>query len=96
MDTVRKAVKNRDQSYDNWETAQYALTRFSNGISKINAECHNKIILIVSHGIVLNLYFANFKSKINQTYKFWLTVDFCDYGIIQNEVIIKDISRLSK
>jgi broad specificity phosphatase PhoE len=96
LDLVSKTVKNRNQSFNNWETAQRALTRFSNGINKINAKYNNKIILIVSHGIILNLYFADLKGKINQTYEFWLTVDFCDYGIIQNEVIIKDISKLSK
>jgi broad specificity phosphatase PhoE len=96
LDLVKKTVRNRNQSYNNWETAQNALTRFSNGIKKIEAKYNNKNILIVSHGIVINLYFANLKGKIDQTYELWMTVNFCDYGIIQNEVIIKDISKLAE
>ena len=67
---VRKTVSNRNRTYDNWDTTQNTLKRIINGVNKINTLYHKKVILIVSHGIIINFYFANLKGELNQTYNY--------------------------
>lgn len=87
-------VKNRNQSYNNWETANHALKRFSKRIQEINSKYSNKNIMIVAHGIVINLYFAEILEKLENVFERWSTNTFCDYGIIQNNEVIKDIANV--
>ncbi|MBY8983960.1 MAG: histidine phosphatase family protein [Candidatus Lokiarchaeota archaeon] len=94
LTTMRLCMMNRDQSFNNWETANNALERFSKKIEEINGEHDDKKILIVSHGCVINLYFAKILEKLNIVFNRAQTNTFCDYGIIQNKRVIKDIVKL--
>ncbi len=95
LENVKDTITFRSQSFNNWETADNALRRFNNGMKKINENYQKKKILIVSHGIIINLYFAYLRGNLSKTYDFWLLTDFCDYGITKNNIIIKDITYLS-
>jgi len=92
--TIKLCVENRNQSYNNWETANHALKRFSKAIQEIDSKFSNKKILIVAHGGVINLYFAKILGKLENVFERILTNTFCDYGIIQNNKVIKDIAKV--
>ncbi|NHJ48460.1 MAG: histidine phosphatase family protein [Asgard group archaeon] len=91
-DLVKTAMKKTKKSANNWETADSALSRFSKCIESINEDNNDKCILIVSHGIVINLFLASIRKKRKNIYDYWKSMDFCDYAIIKNSRIIKDIS----
>lgn len=90
--TMKLCMLNKDQSFNNWETANKALERFSKKIEEIDYEYDDNKILIVSHGCVINLYFAKILRKLENVFDRAKTNTFCDYGIIQNKKVIKDIS----
>ena len=92
--TMKLCMINKDQSFNNWETANKALERFSKKIEEIDHEHDNKKILVVSHGTVVNLYFANMLDKLENVFDRAQTNTFCDYGIIQNKKVIKDIASV--
>jgi len=94
LKTMKLCVENRTQSYNNWETANHALERFLKAIHEIDLEFSNKKIMIVAHGGVINLYFAKFNGQLNKIFERISTNTFCDYGIIQNNKIIKDIAKI--
>lgn len=93
---LKLCVRNRNQSFNNWETANHALTRFLKRIQEINSQYSNKKIMIVAHGVVINLYFAEILGKLKDVFERWLTNTFCDYGIIQNNNVIKDIAKVKE
>ena len=93
LKTMKLCVENRTQSYNNWETANHALERFSKAIHEIDLEFSNKKILIVAHGGVINLYFAKLIGQLDKVFERISTNTFCDYGIIKNSKVIKDIAK---
>ncbi len=94
---VKKSIGNFNQSFNNWEKAGDALTRFDKKVREIDSKFTNKKILIVSHGIVLNLFFAKVLTQTSKTFDRWLANSFNNkesfsyYGIIKNGKIVKDI-----
>ena len=51
-------------------------------------------ILISSHGIVINLHFAKVLNQLDIVYDRWKQTTFCDFGIIKNGLVVKDIAKL--
>ncbi|MBY8989984.1 MAG: histidine phosphatase family protein [Candidatus Lokiarchaeota archaeon] len=90
--TMKQCMTIRDKSFNNWETANNALERFSKKIEEIDFKHDRKKILIVSHGVVINLYFAKVLGKLEDVFDRAQTNTFCDYGIIQNNNVIRDIA----
>jgi len=78
-------------SVNNSETANQALDRFTAAVAKINTENECKKVLIVSHGITMTLYFAKLQNQFPNILNRWEKLKFGNYGIIQNEIITKDI-----
>jgi len=79
-----------------WETAHNALERFSNKIEEIDKDHDDKKILIVSHNVVINLFFAKLLDKLDHVYERGvLTKDpmYNYIGIVQNDKIIQDIVK---
>ncbi|MHA2038398.1 MAG: histidine phosphatase family protein [Promethearchaeota archaeon] len=93
ISTMKLCMLHKDKSYNNWETANKALERFSKKIEDIDYKYDNKKILIASHGTVINLYFAKILGKLENIFERAQTNTFCDYGIIQNRKVIKDITK---
>lgn len=74
-----------------WETCNHALKRFSEAIEEIDKKYQKEKILISTHGTVMTLYFAKLQNKLDDLMQRWKSLDFCDYGIIKNGEVIKDI-----
>jgi len=91
---MKLCFEKRNQSFNNWETGNQALERFTKKIQEIDSEYSNKKILIVAHGGVINLYFAKILGKLDRIFERILSNSFCDYGIIQNDKVLKDIAKI--
>ncbi|MHA1185263.1 MAG: histidine phosphatase family protein [Candidatus Heimdallarchaeota archaeon] len=88
---VNKTLSNIHDSVGLWESGISALNRFSKKIDEVEALYLNKNILVVTHGLVINLYFGKLlKSNHNLPYR-WSLTTFCDYGIVKNGKVIQDI-----
>ncbi len=92
LKNMKLCVENRNQRFNNWETGNHALERFSKRIEEIDSKYSNKKILIAAHGGVINLYFAKILGELDKIFERMLTNTFCDYGIIQNGKVLKDIA----
>lgn len=87
-----KQLANLDYHGFDGESGREALSRFKQGIEKIlKEEKSEKKILVVTHGTVLNIYFASLLNVYNKLPDRFKKTDFCAYGVIEDEVIIKDI-----
>ena len=82
---------NFDKSEGGWETANRALSRFSEAVEDIDKKYENKVILIVAHGTVMSLYFAKIQGKMNELFSRWKSLGFCEWGIIENGKVTKDL-----
>ncbi|MFX0024490.1 MAG: histidine phosphatase family protein [Candidatus Hermodarchaeota archaeon] len=91
---MKLCVENRNRSFNNWETGNHAMERFSKRIQEIDSKYFNKKILFVAHGGVINLYFAKILGELVRIFERILTNSFCDYGIIQNGKVLKDIAKI--
>jgi 2,3-bisphosphoglycerate-dependent phosphoglycerate mutase len=91
---VKQCMHEIDKSFNNWEKADHAMKRFSRKIDELDKMFENKRILIASHGIVLNLYFAKKMNQLDNVYERWKKTTYCDYGIIRDGFVVKDIAKL--
>ncbi len=90
---VKYAVKNPDRSKFSWEKAGSALERFTAKIQELDLAYNSRNIVIVSHGIVLNMYFAALLGRLHEAYERLQRTRFCDYGIVKDSKVVKDIVR---
>lgn len=86
-----KQLENLDYPAFDGETGVDALSRFTKGVSIALKENQNKNILIVTHGTILNIYFAKILDKQNELPERWRKTNFCAIGIIMDGKVIKDI-----
>jgi len=74
-----------------WETCNHALDRFKKAVDEIEEKYDGKKILIVAHGTVMTLYFVFLQKKLDSLMERWKGLGFCDYGIVKNNQVVKDI-----
>lgn len=91
--TIKQCLEHPDKSFNNWETANHALERFSSKISDLDKDYQNKKILVVGHGFTLNMYFAKLLNAPDKVYKRFNTNNFADWGIVKNQKVVKDIAK---
>ncbi len=97
-----KCFKDLDYTEYGWESSRNALKRFKLSIEEINSRFYtaynDKTILVVSHGTILSLYFADLLGIINrgtEVFKRWKHLEFCAWGLVINNKVIKDINEKS-
>lgn len=73
------------------ESGIEALKRFEEGIMQVSAINKGKVILVVTHGTILNIYFASLLNLQGKLLERWNKTGFCAYGITENGKVIKDI-----
>lgn len=86
-----KQLKDLDYHAFDGESGKEALTRFKQGIDQILKENIGKTILVVTHGTVLNIYFADLLNTYDKLPERWRKTTFCAYGIVENGIVAKDI-----
>ena len=91
-ETVSKVFLQMNTRVGRWESANQASIRFQKTIEEINKKYNNKKILVVSHGIVLSLYFAKLlEIPTSDLFDRWKSLLFCDWGIVKAGKVIKDM-----
>jgi broad specificity phosphatase PhoE len=73
------------------ESGLEALARFKQGVSQVVGENPNREILVVTHGTVLNIYFADLLADINNLSDRWSRTRFCAVGIVEDGKVVRDI-----
>lgn len=88
---VRATLTNWEQSVQDWESGEDALARFKDGIRRTNMMFHDKNILVVSHGLVLTLYFSALTHFRKITYERWAQLKFLSWGLVRDDKVLIDI-----
>jgi broad specificity phosphatase PhoE len=91
---VQYAMDTPSKSVHEWETVDSALDRFKYGVEQLNQKYQSKTLLVVSHGIVLTVFFASLLNCMNMAFDRWKNLRFCAYGIVKDGAVIKDIVDL--
>lgn len=73
------------------ESGIEALNRFKQGVEVISQKHPQETILVVTHGTILNIYFADLLNANKELPLRWAQTQFCAYGIVNNGKVIKDI-----
>ncbi|HUT81574.1 MAG TPA: histidine phosphatase family protein [Candidatus Bathyarchaeia archaeon] len=91
--TVRICFNDLKRSVKKWEKPVKAIKRFIKKIDEIDKKYLDKKILIVSHGLIINLFFSWKTNNLESLFERWKSNSFLNYGIIQNNKIVKDIKK---
>ncbi|MHA1935518.1 MAG: histidine phosphatase family protein [Candidatus Thorarchaeota archaeon] len=89
---VESIFSQPSKSIPGWESPQDGLNRISDGVEALDAQYESQKIMIVSHGMILSLYFALLQNEMVNLFKRWIHLGFCSWGRVQNGVVLKYIS----
>ncbi|MGY5876431.1 MAG: histidine phosphatase family protein [Candidatus Thorarchaeota archaeon] len=89
---VKAVFENFNSSVSGWELAADALERFEKGILSLEDKYDSKKILIVSHGLVLTLYFGSIIGEMDHCFQRWSKLKFLAYGVVEDRRVIRDIA----
>lgn len=90
-DMKTRIFEDLDYTAHGWETANHALKRFSDAVSKIDSQYKGKRVLICAHGTVMTLYFAKMSGKMDELFDRWHRLEFGGYGIVEEGKVLRDI-----
>ena len=88
---VHRIFTDQEKSVPGWESAASALKRFENAVRKVDIMFHRKNVLIVTHGIVLTLYFCQLKNFQSIAYERWKQLKFLAWGLVRDGRALVDI-----
>jgi len=88
---VLQTLVDWEKNVPDWESGEDALSRFLEGIRRINLMFDNKDILVVSHGIILTLYFSALTHFWNIAYERWAQLKFLSWGLVRGDRVLIDI-----
>ena len=88
---VRLTLTDWENSVPDWESGEDALNRFLEGVRRINLMFHDKNIIIVSHGLVLTLYFSALTHFWKIAYERWHQLKFLSWGLVRDDKVLIDI-----
>jgi len=90
-DRVRKTLTEPEKNVPGWESGASALKRFEDAVRKVDIMFHRKNVLIVSHGMVLTLYFCKLKGFEAIAYERWSQLEFLAWGLVRDGRVLVDI-----
>jgi broad specificity phosphatase PhoE len=88
---VYRTFSNPGKSVPGWESANSALKRFEDAVRKVDIMFHQKNVLIVSHGLVMTLYFCKLKNFQSIAYERWKQLEFLAWGMVRDGRALVDI-----
>jgi broad specificity phosphatase PhoE len=88
---VRATLTDWEHSHHGWESGRNALQRFSEGVKRINIMFYDKTILVVSHGIVMSLYFSQLRNLQSIAFERWAQMPFLAWGLVREDQVLIDI-----
>lgn len=87
----KRELENLEKIENGVESGRSALERFLRGIEILESEFTGETILIITHGTVLSIYFADMLGKQNEIFERWQNLRFCALGQIEKGIVVKDI-----
>ena len=90
-DRVRKTLTEPQKNIPGWESGESALERFEDAVRKVDIMFHRKNVLIVSHGLVLTLYFCKLKGFEAIAYERWSQLQFLAWGLVREGRVLVDL-----
>jgi len=90
---VEAVLKNPSAQPYGWESAADALARIKMGVQQTKLQHGSKRVLVVSHGLVLTLYFADLQATMHEAFDRWNRLPFCGWGVVSNNRIQRDIAQ---
>lgn len=88
---VKEALTNWEQPVSGWESGADALDRFIEGIRRTNMMFYNKNLLVVSHGLVLTIYFSSLTHFRKIAFERWTQLKFLSWGLVRDGKVLIDI-----
>ncbi|MCG3226253.1 MAG: histidine phosphatase family protein [Candidatus Heimdallarchaeota archaeon] len=93
LELAESVLTNYEKSIANWEPANKAYKRYQMVIDRIDSEYNHKKILIVSHGIVMTLYFTQLlKEPLSNLFPRYKSLKQCAWGIVKDNEVTRDIT----
>ncbi|MHA2179704.1 MAG: histidine phosphatase family protein [Candidatus Thorarchaeota archaeon] len=90
-DTVHRVLVEPSFEVSGWELSGAALERFQEGIDKMEKGHESENVLIVSHGIVLTLFFSHLLGLSDESPSRWDALGFCSWGLVRKRKVVRDI-----
>jgi broad specificity phosphatase PhoE len=88
---VRETLMDWDHNVRGWESGAEALHRFAEGVKRINIMFYSRNILVVSHGLVLTLYFCQLRNFQSIAFERWTQMQFLAWGLVRDGRVLIDI-----
>ncbi|MFW9797654.1 MAG: histidine phosphatase family protein [Candidatus Thorarchaeota archaeon] len=88
---VYRTLSDPEGNVPGWESGASALRRFEDSVKKVDIMFHRKNVLIVSHGLVLILYFSKLKNLEAIAYERWKQLEFLAWGLVREGRVLVDI-----
>jgi len=76
------------------ETGNQALDRFESALNKILEENKDKKVIVVTHGTILNMYFAKLLNKGSDIIHRWQNTEFGARGTVRDGKVISDFVKI--
>lgn len=88
-----KKLQLSDLSYKAFggESCEDALSRFKKGIDEVLGNNNQQKVLIVTHGTILNVYFAYLLNDFKDLPERWEKTKFGALGVVEKGQVVKDI-----
>ncbi len=93
LSCVQVVLKNQFARPNGWECAADALARTKMGVQQTMSQYGSKRVLVVSHGLVLTLYFADLYATMHEAFDRWNRLPFCGWGVVSNNRVLRDIAQ---
>ncbi len=93
LSCVQEVLRNPSARPSGWECAADALARTQRGVQQIMSQYGSKRVLVVSHGLVLTLYFTDLQGTMHEAFDRWNRLPFCGWGVVSNNRILRDIAQ---
>ena len=93
LSCVQEVLTNSSAWPNGWECTADALTRTKMGVQQIMSQHGSKRVLVVSHGLVLTLYFADIQATMHEAFDRWNRLPFCGWGVVSNNRVLRDIAQ---
>ena len=93
LSCVQEVLRNPSARPNGWECATDALSRTKRAVQQTMSQYGSKRVLVVSHGLVLTLYFADLQATMHEAFDRWTQLPFCGWGVVSNNRVLRDIAR---
>ncbi len=90
---VQEVLKSSSARPNGWECAADALARTKKGVQQAMSQHSSERVLVVSHGLVLTLYFADLQDAMHEAFDRWNLLPFCGWGVVSNNRVLRDIAQ---